>query len=82
MRQCGLNPTINQWNTPTIVGGDLYICTVCTICIKIMLIVKLTKYFNHFQKKVTTHYITLKSKGNFTVNNLIAVANLMLHVHK
>ena len=24
MRQCGLHPTTNQWNTPTIVGGDLY----------------------------------------------------------
>ena len=23
MRQCGLHPTNNQWNTPTIVGGDL-----------------------------------------------------------
>ena len=44
-----------------------------------MLIVKLTKYFYHFQKKVTTHYI---SKGNFIVNNLIAVANLMPYVHK
>ena len=24
MRQCGLHPATNQWNTPSIVAGDLY----------------------------------------------------------
>ena len=35
MRQCGLHPTNNQWNTPIIVGGDLNSITHVAVAIDI-----------------------------------------------
>ena len=42
MRQCGLHPTNNHWNTPIVIGGDLY--NQCKLLTSDVIVVSLTDY--------------------------------------